>query len=66
MLKGVNFILQFGGLLGLSDFDPAQLVGKLDEMLPLIQEISNKFKNPVSSRAFNRIYSDTTVKSLLE
>jgi len=40
------FLSQFGGLLGFSDFDPAQIVGKLDEMLPLIQEISAKFKDP--------------------
>ena len=32
----------------MADFDPDQLVGKLDEMLPLIQEISSKFKDPVS------------------
>ena len=49
MIKKNFAFFQFGGLLGFSDFDPAQIVGKLDEMLPLIQEISAKFKDPVSS-----------------
>ncbi|XP_065069089.1 ATPase ASNA1 homolog [Rhopilema esculentum] len=44
--KIAPFITQFSGLLGMSNFDPEQLVGKLDDMLPLIQEISLKFKDP--------------------
>lgn len=42
----------------MSDFDPDQLVGKLDEMLPLIQEISSKFKDAVSIKAIFAIESD--------
>eukprot|EP00794_Sanderia_malayensis_P008005 gene8005-8864_t len=39
------FISQFGGLLGMPDFNADQLVSRLDDMLPLIQDISEKFKN---------------------
>ena len=31
----------------MADFNPDQLVNRLDEMLPLIKEISSKFKDPV-------------------
>ena len=36
----------------MGDVNADQLTGKLDEMLPLIKEVSSQFTNPVSNIEF--------------
>lgn len=41
------FLLQIGSLLGISDFNPDQLSSRLEEMLPVIQQVNLQFRDPV-------------------
>lgn len=40
------FIQQFGGLLGMGDLNAESFTNRLDEMLPIIKDVSAKFQNP--------------------
>ena len=42
-------LLQFGAMLGMHDLNADQMTKKLEETLPVIQEVSRQFKNPVGS-----------------
>ena len=41
--------LQMAGMLGMQDMNADEMTGKLEEMLPVIKEVNEQFKDPVSS-----------------
>ena len=42
-----SLVVQFGSLLGINDMNADQMTKKLEDTLPVIQQVSQQFKNPV-------------------
>jgi len=40
------FMRQIGGLLGMADFNPDQVSSRIEEMLPIIQQVNQQFRDP--------------------
>ncbi|GAB6022329.1 hypothetical protein CHUAL_006451 [Chamberlinius hualienensis] len=40
------FMRQIGGLLGMSDFNPDQVSSRIEDMLPVIQQVNQQFRDP--------------------
>lgn len=46
-MKITPFISQFGNLLGMQDFSADALAAKLDDMLKIIRQVNEQFRDPV-------------------
>ena len=42
-----------GGLLGMQNFNADEMTSKLEEMLPVIREVNEQFRDPVSCALSN-------------
>ena len=42
-------VFQMAGMLGLPDTNSDEMTQKLEEMLPIIKQVNEQFKDPVSS-----------------
>lgn len=51
-LKISPFISQMGSLLGLSDFNADSFSTKMEEMLAVIRQVNEQFRNPVNTFLF--------------
>ena len=49
MIATFLIVFKFGALLGMQDLNADSMAQKLEDMLPVIQTVSEKFKNPVSA-----------------
>ena len=51
------FIRQVGGFLGLSEFNPDDMSSKLEDVLPVIRQVNEQFRDPVSKLFFFSFFS---------